>query len=40
MNVTLYALFTYALTAAISFLVIAVIVVLNKALGSRGDSAE
>ena len=37
MDVNLYALLTYALTAAISLLVIAVIVVINK-LMSRSKS--
>ena len=40
MSVNLYALFTYALTAAISFLVIAVVVVLNKFLGSKPDKID
>ena len=40
MSVGIYALFTYALTAAISLLVIGVIVALNKLLGSRPDKTE
>ena len=40
MNVNVYALFTYALTAAISLLVIGVIVVLNKFLGSKPDKPK
>jgi uncharacterized membrane protein len=37
MNVMVYALFTYGLTAVIALLVIAVIVGLNKLLGSKPD---
>lgn len=37
MSVGVYALFTYGLTAVISLLVIGVIVVLNKLLGSKPD---
>ena len=40
MSVNVYALFTYALTAAISLLVIGVIVVLNKFLGSKPDKPK
>ena len=39
MDVNLYALLTYALTAAISLLVIAVVVVINK-LMSRSKSKD